>query len=718
MQHIQFSFENLNEQYKIDYVARSANGAVLYQSGGSVLLASVCAQENNKDSDFLPLSVQYIEKAYAGSKFPAGFVKREGKPSEFEILTSRVIDRTLRPLFPKSYRHITSIVVMVLSYDGKSDLQLNALNAAAAALYISDLPLDTLAENAVSGVRIGRKNGEFILNPTMEQIEQSELDLFVSGRGDELLMIEMNSIRTQSGANELPENDLLHALSLAKAYIQNATSAYMQAFKEYKKQPLSLESLQQDESWELVEALKNKYHTQIIEAIAQMSKSERNTELQNVVAQILSDESLADSAKICQERVQECVMQYKRKLVRDMILDSHIRPDGRGPKDVRPIGIETNILPYVHGSALFTRGQTQVLVSATIGGENDAQSFETLGSKASTKERFLFHYNFPGFSVGEASMIGAVGRRELGHGNLAKWALQSSVRDEDKSIRLVSEVLESNGSSSMASVCGGSLALCACGVGVESLIAGVAMGLVVRQNEYGKDQYVILTDINGLEDHDGDMDFKVAGGYRGICAMQMDIKLGGITEEILREALMQAREARIQILEIMEEARNQIVLNDEILPKTESFSIPPHKIVDIIGQGGRVIKDIIERFGVSVDLVRESGLVNVSASNKQTVQAAKEFILQIVNAGRSERVNWDGYEVGERFVGKIKKITDFGVFVELPRGGDGLVHISKITKDRDVQLGEILSDFKELECEIISQNKNKVELILVQNLSF
>lgn len=713
MQHIQFSFENLNEHYKLDYVARSANGAILYQSGGSVLLASVCAQENDKDSDFLPLSVQYIEKAYAGSKFPAGFVKREGKPSEFEILTSRLIDRTLRPLFPKGYKQTTSIVVMVLSYDGKSDLQLNALNAAAAALYISDLPLDTLVENTVSGVRIGRKNGEFMLNPTMEQMKQSELDLFVSGRGDELLMIEMNSMRTENGANELSESDLLQALKLAKAYIQNVTCAYVQAFRKYKKQPLNFETFQQEEDQNLIGILENKYHVQILEAIAQMSKSERNVELQNIVTQILGDETLVDSAKACPERVHQYVMQYKRKLVRDMILDSQIRPDGRSPKDVRPISIETNILPYAHGSTLFTRGQTQVLVSATIGGENDAQSFETLGSKAPIKERFLFHYNFPGFSVGDASMIGVVGRREFGHGNLAKWALQSSIQDEDKSIRLVSEVLESNGSSSMASVCGGSLALCACGIGVESLIAGVAMGLVMRHDT---GQYVILTDISGLEDHDGDMDFKVAGGYKGICAMQMDIKLGGITEEILQEALFQAKEARIQILKIMEEARSQIVLNDEILPKTESFSIPPHKIVDIIGQGGRVIKDIVERFGVSVDLARESGLVSVSASNKQKVQAAKDFILQIVNINESERVDWDGYEVGEQFVGKIKKITDFGVFVGLPRGGDGLVHISKITKNKSVQLSEILSGLKELECKIISQNKNKVELILVQNL--
>lgn len=704
MQRINVENENLNETYTFEYMAKAANGSVLYQNGGSVLLASVCAEENNKyDDDFLPLSVQYIEKAYASNKFPSGFVKREGKPSEFEILTSRLIDRTLRPLFPKGYKHITSIVVLVLSYDGKSDLQLNALNAASAALYVSNLPLESLKENAVCGVRIGRKDGAFMLNPTMEQMSESELDLFVSGRGDELLMIEMKSVRSEKGANELSEEDMILALESAKSYIHRATQTYHTHFLPYKKQSLIIDLSQDSLQADLLEKIAKDYHTPILEAITLLAKSESQTQLHALIQQAMQKYGLEDE-KIATEHIKA----YKKKLVREMILDSSRRADGRGLKDIRPISIDTNILPFAHSSVLFTRGQTQALVTATLGGENDAQSYEMLGSKNALKRRFLFHYNFPGFSVGEASMIGSVGRRELGHGNLARRALESSLASQDKTIRLVSEILESNGSSSMASVCGGSLALCACGVEVDSLIAGVAMGLVAQG-----EKYAILTDISGLEDHDGDMDFKVAGGYKGISAMQMDIKLGGITKEILAQSLLQAKEAREQILAIMEEARAKIVLNHSILPKSESFKIAPHKIVEVIGQGGRVIKDIIERFEVSIDLERESGIVNLNASNKENLAKAKAFILELVSGGKNDKVDWESYSAGERFVGKIKKIADFGVFVELPRGGDGLLHISKIIKDKEQSIHSVLQGKSELECEILSSSKGKVELGLV-----
>lgn len=704
MQRINVENENLNETYTFEYMAKAANGSVLYQNGGSVLLASVCAEENNKyDDDFLPLSVQYIEKAYASNKFPSGFVKREGKPSEFEILTSRLIDRTLRPLFPKGYKHITSIVILVLSYDGKSDLQLNALNAASAALYVSNLPLESLKENAVCGVRIGRKDGAFMLNPTMEQMSESELDLFVSGRGDELLMIEMKSVRSEKGANELSEEDMILALESAKSYIHKATQTYHTHFLPYKKQSLIIDLSQDSLQADLLEKIAKDYHTPILEAITLLAKSESQTQLHALIQQAMQKYGLEDE-KIATEHIKA----YKKKLVREMILDSSRRADGRGLKDIRPISIDTNILPFAHSSVLFTRGQTQALVTATLGGENDAQSYEMLGSKNALKRRFLFHYNFPGFSVGEASMIGSVGRRELGHGNLARRALESSLASQDKTIRLVSEILESNGSSSMASVCGGSLALCACGVEVDSLIAGVAMGLVAQG-----EKYAILTDISGLEDHDGDMDFKVAGGYKGISAMQMDIKLGGITKEILAQSLLQAKEAREQILAIMEEARAKIVLNHSILPKSESFKIAPHKIVEVIGQGGRVIKDIIERFEVSIDLERESGIVNLNASNKENLAKAKAFILELVSGGKNDKVDWESYSAGERFVGKIKKIADFGVFVELPRGGDGLLHISKIIKDKEQSIHSVLQGKSELECEILSSSKGKVELGLV-----
>ena len=462
---------------------------------------------------------------------------------------------------------------------------------------------------------------------------------------------------------------------------------------------MSQDSLQAD----LLEKIAKDYHTPILEAITLLAKSESQTQLHALIQQAMQKYGLEDE-KIATEHIKA----YKKKLVREMILNSSRRADGRGLKDIRPISIDTNILPFAHSSVLFTRGQTQALVTATLGGENDAQSYEMLGSKSALKRRFLFHYNFPGFSVGEASMIGSVGRRELGHGNLARRALESSLASQDKTIRLVSEILESNGSSSMASVCGGSLALCACGVEVDSLIAGVAMGLVAQG-----EKYAILTDISGLEDHDGDMDFKVAGGYKGISAMQMDIKLGGITKEILAQSLLQAKEAREQILAIMEEARAKIVLNHSILPKSESFKIAPHKIVEVIGQGGRVIKDIIERFEVSIDLERESGIVNLNASNKENLAKAKAFILELVSGSKNDKVDWESYSAGERFVGKIKKIADFGVFVELPRGGDGLLHISKIIKDKEQSIHSVLQGKSELECEILSSSKGKVELGLV-----
>ncbi|RDU59563.1 polyribonucleotide nucleotidyltransferase [Helicobacter marmotae] len=704
MTSVKIELANLSEEYRFDYVGRGANGGILYQNGGSVLLASVCTQEDKPvGEDFLPLSVQYIEKAYAKSKFPSGFIKREGKPSESEILTSRLIDRTLRPLFPKGYGYNTAIIVLVLSYDGKSDLALNALNAAACALYVSDLPLESLKDNAVAGVRIGRIDDNFVLNPTPLELMQSECDIFISGRGEELLMIEMKSLRTAKGANELSEEAFLEAIQLAKSYISHASKHYNQHFKPHKKPPLSLPLYEQNFDQSLYEEIYARYAPQLKESITFMAKSESAKSLSKLIAQVAEDYSLEHT------QAQDYVFAAKRHYVRSMILDSAIRADGRGFKEVRPISIETNILPFVHGSVLFTRGQTQALVSATLGVENDAQSYESPASKTPLKRHFLFHYNFLPFSVGEAALIGSVGRRELGHGNLARSALHSNIQEQTQSIRLVSEILESNGSSSMASVCGGSLALCACGVEVDSLVAGVAMGLVTSG-----EKYAILTDISGLEDHDGDMDFKVAGSYKGISAMQMDIKLGGITETILKEALLQAKEARAHILEIMEKARANIKLNVDILPKSESFMIPPNKVVEVIGAGGRVIKDIIERFNVSVDLARDSGMVSIHADNMDNLQKAKAFIMQLVGGGQS--VDWDSYIVGEHFIGKIKKITDFGVFVELPRGGDGLLHISKITKDRQARLNDILEGIEELECEILSQHKNKVELGLIQSI--
>lgn len=693
---IELQLQNLKEKYTLNYLAKQSSGAVLYQNGGTVILASVAVDEKLVEEDFLPLTVQYIEKSYAVGKFPGGFIKREGKPGEFETLTSRIIDRTLRPIFPKGYSYPTQITVMVLSYDRQSDLQVCALNAAANALYISSLPF----YHPVNALRIGMINDEFIINPTMEELGNSTLDLYVSGSGDELLMIEMRSLSKNSSNNEISEEKLLQALSLAKDNISKFCNQYQKAFDSYRAAPISLSLKPEHKNPEIYECINNDYSKDILKSLEEMAKSERNTGLKKIAKDISESQNWEISD------VKSTLESYKKQIVRHQILDKKIRCDGRGYEDIRPIDIQTNILPFAHGSALFTRGQTQALVVSTIGADNDAQTQESLSDKVSNKEKFMFHYNFPGFSVGEASIISSPCRRELGHGNLAKRALESSILDNTKTIRLVSEILESNGSSSMASVCGGSLALCASGVEVSSLIAGVAMGLVIEG-----DKYAILTDINGLEDHDGDMDFKIAGSKDGITAMQMDIKMGGVSHNILKEALFQAKKARSHILDIMEQARSKIVLNTDILPSVEIFSVQPNKIVEIIGQGGKVIRDIIERFGVSIDLNRESGEVKISGNDKNNVVAAKDFIQNLIEG---QKIDLSKYEVGFIFEGEVKKILDFGAFVSLPNGGDGLLHISKITKNRDESIKNYLCEGQKIRCEILGLSKGKIELDLAK----
>lgn len=693
---IELQLQNLKEKYTLNYLAKQSSGAVLYQNGGTVILASVAVDEKLVEEDFLPLTVQYIEKSYAVGKFPGGFIKREGKPGEFETLTSRIIDRTLRPVFPKGYSYPTQITVMVLSYDRQSDLQVCALNAAANALYVSSLPF----YHPINALRIGMIDDEFIINPTMEELGNSTLDLYVSGSGDELLMIEMRSLSKNSSNSEISEEKLLQALSLAKDNISKSCNEYQKAFDNYRAAPINLSLKPEHKNPDIYECIENNYCEDIVKSLQEMAKSERNTGLKKI-AEIISENQNWEISD-----VKSTLESYKKQIVRQQILDKKIRCDGRGYEDVRPIEIQTNILPFAHGSALFTRGQTQALVVSTIGADNDAQTQESLSDRVSNKEKFMFHYNFPGFSVGEASIISSPCRRELGHGNLAKRALESSILDNSKTIRLVSEILESNGSSSMASVCGGSLALCASGVEVSSLIAGVAMGLVIEG-----DKYAILTDINGLEDHDGDMDFKIAGSKDGITAMQMDIKMGGISHNILQEALFQAKKAREHILDIMEEARSKIVLNSDILPSMEIFSVQPNKIVEIIGQGGKVIRDIIERFGVSIDLNRESGEVKISGNDKNNVAGAKDFIQNLIEG---QKIDLSKYEVGFIFEGEVKKILDFGAFVSLPNGGDGLLHISKITKNRDESIKSYLCEGQKIRCQILGLSKGKIELDLAK----
>lgn len=691
---MQYTIElnNHREIFDIDKVAKQAAGAVLLRQGKSVVLATVAHEDKPVEEDFLPLTVQYIEKSYAAGRIPGGYIKRETKPSDAETLTARIIDRSLRPLFPKGYAYPTQIVVLVLSCDSEVDLQVMSLNAASAALFLSDIPIKA----PVCGVRIARIDGKFTLNPTNSQLKSSTLDLFVSGVKNELLMIEMRALPSENGdfmpvaapfadvptmpnaqdMNELSEDEIVEALNLAQSAIENGSNAYEEAFSKHRKKG-EFELKVENEHLEIIEFIKANYLDAVRGAITQMAKSERASEL-NKIAKDIAKLEIAAQNEWDEESIVAALNKVKREIVRSMIVNEGKRADGRGLKDVRPISIETNILPNAHGSCLFTRGQTQALVVATLGTDNDAQMSDLLTESGAHADRFMVNYNFPGFSVGEASPIKAPGRRELGHGNLAKRALYPSVSEAyPYVIRLVSEILESNGSSSMATVCGGALALRAAGVPSIKLVAGVAMGLIF---EDGKS--AILTDIMGLEDHDGDMDFKVAGSKDGVSALQMDIKLGGIDQITLRNALYQAKEARMHILGIMEAAEKEIVINEEVLPKLELFSVDPSKIVDIIGQAGKTIKEIIEKFGVSIDLDREKGAVKIAGSGGEAVKAAKDYIITLTSKeskfGRQQRRENVHFELGEEFDGVVKSVVAFGAFIELKDGVDGLLHISKI----------------------------------------
>ena len=716
----EFELSGKREIFEFDKVAKQANGSVLAKLGNAVVLASVVSEFDNPVSeDFTPLTVQYIEKTYAAAKLPGGFIKREGKPSDFETLTSRVIDRSLRPLFPKGYVYPTTITVMVLSADKNVDLQTLALNAANAALYTSNLPI----RKSVCGVRVAKIENEYVINPTPEQIENSVLDLYVAGSKDELLMIEMKSISSAElievdieaftkihNANEMDEDMLVEAIGFAQNALNEANLTYEKGFEAVCKEQVEVELVQFTIEESVINYVRDNFSTEIREAIKKLAKSERATQLKDV-AKVISKNEYCTTNELDYSTIYEAVSIVKREIVRHMIVTDKVRADGRGLKDVRPISIETNILPSAHSSCLFTRGETQALVIATVAGAKDGQMYEILTEKSTSVDRFMVHYNFPGFSVGEAKPMFGVGRRELGHGNLGKKALESTIDDDyNETVRLVSEILESNGSSSMATVCGGSLALKAAGVPISGLVAGVAMGMVVEG-----DSYSVLTDIMGLEDHDGDMDFKVAGTSKGITALQMDIKLGGIELSVLKEALLQAKEGRDHILVLMEEAALDIIPSGA-LPLVEQFAIDPSKIMVIIGKAGATIKEIIEKFTVSIDLDRDNGMVKVSGGSKQNVLDACEHIKTISNnapARKDSPKNIDFeklYATDEVVLGKVERVVDFGAFILLAKGGEGLLHISKISKERVTNVSDVLSVGQEIEVKVLKVKKDRIEL--------
>ncbi len=709
---IDINFDRYREIYRINELAKQSDGSALLQSGGTVILSTVVVDEmTESNEDFLPLTVQYIEKVYAVGKFPSGFIKREGKPSDFETLTSRIVDRALRPLFPKGFNYPVQITIMVLSVDENADLQTLALRVASASLFVSNLPV----RKSVSGVRIGKINNKFIIDPNSEERNQSSLDLFVAGTKEELLMIEMRSVATFNeniqNSNVIPENELLEAIALAETELTKQNIAYEQNFTSLCRDMRDLKLRIHELPTDLVEFVAREYHSKLEDSLKQLSQSERATVLIKLANEIKTRETNIDEVVRTWEMndILEALQKHKRKIMRSQILETGIRADGRGLRDVRPISIETNILPQVHGSCLFTRGQTQALVTLTIGSDEDAQIFEELTKVSGQQEQFMVHYNFPGFSVGEASRMKSVGRRELGHGNLAKRALESSlINSSGMTLRLVSEILESNGSSSMATVCGGAIALKAGGILTSDLISGVAMGLITEA-----DKYAVLTDIMGLEDHDGDMDFKVTGTRNGITAMQMDIKLGGIKREILSNALEQAKEARSHILNIMETAISKISVNHEILPKIETFKINPTKVVDVIGQGGKNIKAIIDgNNGVKIDINRETGEIKVVGRKIQNVENA---VMQIRRLG-DDRNPKELYPVGTIYNVSVKQIAPFGAFVELPFGHDGMIHISKIAKNRVTKIEDHIKIGDKIRVEVLAVDGKKIELQKIDNL--
>ncbi|GAA8151131.1 polyribonucleotide nucleotidyltransferase [Helicobacter pylori] len=687
MDFITINSSNKNEEFALKQVAKQATSSLMYRLGKTIILASVCVEREPVSEDFLPLVVQFLEKSYAAGKIPGGFVKREGRAQDFEILISRLIDRTLRPLFPKDYRYPTQITLMVLSHDIENDLQVSALNAASAALFLAHIaPI-----KSVSACRIARIDDGFIINPNTSLLNQSSLDLFVSGTKESLNMIEMRSLGQK--LNALEEPLMLKALELAQKSLKETCTLYEEVFTPHQNELLFKESQGIIFNERLLDLLKNQYFDEIIKGIESSALSER----ENVFNEIAKKISEAHS-EFSLEEIELSLEKVKKTEIRRMIIQDKIRPDKRALEEVRSILIESGLLPMAHSSILFTRGQTQSLVVGVLGTDNDAQTHESLEHKTPTKERFMFHYNFPPFCVGEASSIGAASRRELGHGNLAKRALETSIKNKEQVIRLVSEILESNGSSSMASVCAGSLALYASGVEIYDLVAGVAMGMVSE----GQD-HAILSDISGLEDAEGDMDFKIAGNLEGITAMQMDTKMSGIQLEVLYQALLQAKKAREHILKIMHEAKEKIVINFSHLPTTEIFNVAPDKIVEIIGQGGRVIKEIVEKFEVKIDLNKPSGEVKIMG-NKERVLKTKEFILNYLHSLDQEL---EQYAIDEVLEAQVKRIVDFGAFLSLPKGGEGLLR--KQNMDR---CQVVLKEGDSIKCRVISFNKGKIALDL------
>ena len=657
-------------------LAKQADGAVIVRSGDTMVLVTACTAATPREGiDFLPLTVDYKEYTYASGRIPGGFFKREGKPTEKEVLTSRLIDRPIRPLFPSGWRNETQIIALVLSADDEHDSDVLAITGASAALALSSIPFT----RAIAGVRVGLVDGEYVINPTFEQRKQSRLDLIVAGSKDGIVMVE-------AGAKEVTEEEMVQALDRAHAAIKEIVAGIdalaQQAGK--KKTPVTKKEIGR----EFYREVEEKVLVPLADAMRIQDKLENYGTVDQVLANLIA--GIPEGEVERKVEAKAIFKELKEKVLRDEILERGKRLDGRAFDQIRQITIEVGVLPRVHGSAVFTRGETQALVTATLGTADDQQKVETVDGE--TWKRFMLHYNFPPFSVGEVAFMRGPGRREIGHGALAERALTPMMPTEEKfpyTVRVVSDILESNGSSSMASVCGGSLSMMDAGVPLKAPVAGVAMGLVMNE-ENGK--YAVLSDIAGAEDHYGDMDFKVAGTAEGITALQMDIKVSGVTMEIMRKALAQAREGRLFILGKMQETLAQSRSNvSQHAPRIVTIRIPVDKIRDVIGPGGKMIRSIIERTGVKID-VEDDGRVNVASADEASAAKAIGIIQELTATP----------ELNKTYMGKVQRITDFGAFVEIMPGLDGLLHVSEIAHYRVKDVRDELKEGDQVMVKVIN----------------
>ncbi len=664
-------------------LAKQANGAAYVRYGDTVVLATACSSKPREGIDFFPLTVDYREYNYAAGKIPGGFFKREGRPTEKEILTSRQIDRPVRPLFTEGYRDETQVIALVLSADSDYNPDVVGVTAGAAALYLSDIPFST----PIAAVRVGLVDGRLVTNPTYAETKSSLLNLVVAGSEDAIVMVE-------AAARELSEDAMLDAIQYGHGEIRKIVAGLKEMYTRLGVKKREVVAPKRNEA--VYEEVAKKVTGKLREAMdtSKQNKLESEARIEAVRDELVAGYPEDDEDQ--QREVKQCFEALYERLFRDDVLLKKQRPDHRAFDEVRPITCEVSMLPRTHGSALFTRGETQALVTCTLGTAEDQQRLDVL--EGESYKRFMLHYNFPPFSVGETGPLRGPGRREIGHGNLAERALASMVPEEESfpyTLRVVSDILESNGSSSMATVCGGCLALMDAGVPIKDPVAGIAMGLV-KEGE----RYAILTDIAGAEDHYGDMDFKVAGTAKGITALQMDIKIGGLTTAIMREAMEQAKAGRLHVLgkmlDVLPSPRSAV---SAFAPRIYTLKINPSKIGELIGPGGKTIRGIIEQTGVKID-VEDDGRVNVAATDSGSADKALKIIKDMMAEA----------EIGKTYLGKVVRLAEFGAFVEIFPGTDGLLHISEVAEHRIQDIRKELKEGDQILVKVISIEGNKIRL--------